>query len=244
MARLSASDLEGVLSFLEEAHAIEEPNPFVPELLDRLALLLHCGGAGFFEVDQPRRVLYERVVCSWENRPFHGVPDDVWTCTRSVELHRRKLASGSGPVALSDVFDRRLRSRSDFNPNLRYAGWIDDIHIDLDPPRRWKTQLGCFSTRDFGARERLIMRLVQPHLAAIYRAATIRRRLSELTTFDSSELTPREREVMQCVAEGLSNAEIARALVIEPSTVRKHLEHIYDRLGVRRRTAALAKIRG
>jgi DNA-binding NarL/FixJ family response regulator len=60
----------------------------------------------------------------------------------------------------------------------------------------------------------------------------------------SSELalTPRERAVMRCVAGGLKNAEIASVLVIEPSTVRKHLEHVYSKLGVRSRTAALAKL--
>ena len=57
------------------------------------------------------------------------------------------------------------------------------------------------------------------------------------------ELTPREQEVMRCVADGLSNAEIAQVLVVEPSTVRKHLENVYEKLGVRRRTAALAKLR-
>jgi DNA-binding CsgD family transcriptional regulator len=56
-------------------------------------------------------------------------------------------------------------------------------------------------------------------------------------------LTAREREVMQCVAEGLSTNEIARRLWIQPGTARKHLEHVYGKLGVRSRTAALAKLR-
>ncbi len=55
-------------------------------------------------------------------------------------------------------------------------------------------------------------------------------------------LTSREREVMRCVADGLSNTEIAGRLWIERATVRKHLEHVYDKLGVRSRTAALAKL--
>jgi len=47
----------------------------------------------------------------------------------------------------------------------------------------------------------------------------------------------------RCVADGLSNAEIARGLWIAPSTVRKHLEHIFDKVGARSRTEALAKLR-
>ena len=43
--------------------------------------------------------------------------------------------------------------------------------------------------------------------------------------------------------DGLSNSEIARRLWIELPTVRKHLEHIYQKLGVSSRTAAVAKLR-
>ena len=57
-------------------------------------------------------------------------------------------------------------------------------------------------------------------------------------------LTARERDVMRCVEDGLSNTEIARRLWIQPTTVRKHLEHVFDKLGVRSRTAALSKLHG
>jgi len=56
-------------------------------------------------------------------------------------------------------------------------------------------------------------------------------------------LTRRELEVMECVAAGLTNGEIAKRLWIGVPTVRKHLEHVYDKLGVRRRTAAVAALR-
>ena len=55
-------------------------------------------------------------------------------------------------------------------------------------------------------------------------------------------LTAREHDVMRCVEDGLSNNEIARRLRIRPPTVRKHLEHVFDKLGVRSRTAALSKL--
>jgi len=56
-------------------------------------------------------------------------------------------------------------------------------------------------------------------------------------------LTSREREVVSQLGEGLSNAEIAERLTIAPTTVRKHLENIYAKLGVRNRTAAVAAAR-
>jgi DNA-binding NarL/FixJ family response regulator len=54
-------------------------------------------------------------------------------------------------------------------------------------------------------------------------------------------LTERELEVLQLVASGLSNADIAERLVVEVTTVKKHLNHIYSKLGVETRTQALLR---
>jgi DNA-binding CsgD family transcriptional regulator len=51
-------------------------------------------------------------------------------------------------------------------------------------------------------------------------------------------LTPREAEVLGWVARGKTNVEIGAVLFISPLTVRKHLENIFEKLGVRTRTAA------
>ncbi|MCS7008033.1 MAG: helix-turn-helix transcriptional regulator, partial [Gaiellaceae bacterium] len=53
-------------------------------------------------------------------------------------------------------------------------------------------------------------------------------------------LTRREAEVLALVAEGRTNAQVARQLSVSPGTVKRHLERIYAKLGVHRRTEAAA----
>jgi DNA-binding CsgD family transcriptional regulator len=54
-------------------------------------------------------------------------------------------------------------------------------------------------------------------------------------------LTRRETEILTWVSQGKTNSEIGEALSISPRTVKKHLEHIYSKLKVHRRTAAVAR---
>jgi DNA-binding CsgD family transcriptional regulator len=56
-------------------------------------------------------------------------------------------------------------------------------------------------------------------------------------------LTPRQREILVHVGDGLTDIQIAERLEISPATVRKHLEQIYERLDVHTRTAAAAALR-
>jgi LuxR family transcriptional regulator, maltose regulon positive regulatory protein len=58
---------------------------------------------------------------------------------------------------------------------------------------------------------------------------------------DISELSPRESEVYDLVAQGLSNKEIAKVLFISEATVKVHVRRILQKLGVRSRTEAVAR---
>jgi two-component system nitrate/nitrite response regulator NarL len=53
--------------------------------------------------------------------------------------------------------------------------------------------------------------------------------------YPRSELTPRERQVMELIEQGLKNREIASELGIRPGTVKIHLKHIFEKTGVRGR---------
>jgi DNA-binding NarL/FixJ family response regulator len=60
---------------------------------------------------------------------------------------------------------------------------------------------------------------------------------------EADQVTPREMEVLDLLALGLTDREIAETLVISESTAHKHVENIRAKLGVRTRTAVVAEAR-
>lgn len=68
-------------------------------------------------------------------------------------------------------------------------------------------------------------------------AATLVRRASS----PGPVLTEREVEILELLAEGIANKEMARRLMVSEATVKSHLSHIYTKLGVDNRAGAVAK---
>jgi len=76
-------------------------------------------------------------------------------------------------------------------------------------------------------------------LAPSAAAALVRRATAKPTTGPS--LSPRELEVLQLVAQGGSNPAIGRALFLSETTVKTHLGHVFEKLGVKDRTRAVTR---
>ena len=58
---------------------------------------------------------------------------------------------------------------------------------------------------------------------------------------DELGMTPRELEILQLIAEGLSNKEIAERSFISENTVKTHSSRVFDKLGVKRRVQAVQR---
>ncbi|MEV6165667.1 response regulator transcription factor [Streptomyces sp. NPDC052052] len=71
-------------------------------------------------------------------------------------------------------------------------------------------------------------------------APAVAHRLMDRMRAPAQTLTRRELEVLQLVGEGLSNLQISKRLFLSQATVKSHLVHIYAKLGVDSRTAAVA----
>ena len=86
-----------------------------------------------------------------------------------------------------------------------------------------------------------MLELVRPHLARIEETTRLRTTAGAAGPDELERLTSRETEILELVAAGLTNAQIAERLWISPGTVKKHLDNIYSKLGVANRTAAIAR---
>jgi len=86
--------------------------------------------------------------------------------------------------------------------------------------------------------KRLVVRLA----SEFYRILLLREERLPATTLQSAaNLSSREAQVLQWVSQGKTNKEIGAILELSPRTVQKHLEHVYQKMGVESRTGAAAK---
>jgi two-component system, NarL family, nitrate/nitrite response regulator NarL len=83
--------------------------------------------------------------------------------------------------------------------------------------------------------------LTPVQLDAALRAVAVGLRVSLAEGDPIAPLTPREREVLDCLAEGLSNKQAARRLGISAHTVKFHVEALFAKLGASSRTEAVAR---
>ncbi len=128
----------------------------------------------------------------------------------------RKLSEPPKILALTAYNDgETLRSALD-------AG-ADGLSFKTEPPERTLAAI----------REVHAGRLVFPQAA--------RRWLSRREEMGPSNLTPRERDVWELVADGLTNRQIAERLDVQQNTVKYHLQHLFMKLGVNNRTEAAMK---
>jgi len=157
------------------------------------------------------------------------------TLGRQNPMHCQLHAHESRVLRLSDLLTRRQRRTLEWNAIVWQPHGIDDalrLWLPAEQGRSRSIYLER-SGRNYTDRELTLLSLLRPHLVRMQRSADFRRR------FDGDNgLTSREAEVLGWIARGKTNREIASRLFVSPHTVRKHIENIFEKLGVRTRTAA------
>jgi DNA-binding CsgD family transcriptional regulator len=254
---LSRRDLEAVLDVVaEETLEFEQPVPW--EVLSRLEALVPCDAISYQELDAEAERFLGLVTLPEDGEPEPGsgaAADEEELYWRlgpcPITVHRLRTAD-LDPVRMSDLVSRRRYRELPLYREFFHPAGIEhlvDLGLPAAPGRHRSFVLFRGGAHDFSERDRLVLGFVRPHLHRMEAQAELRGRLAEalgasarpLEHDEVDQLTAREREIVGLVAEGKTNAEIAAVLWIAPSTVKKHLEHVYGKLGVGRRAAVAAR---
>jgi DNA-binding CsgD family transcriptional regulator len=239
MPRLSENDYRNVLEVLREAGDVRGPVAFTRPVLEALRRVVPCDVVAYHEridgVNEPGPV--------FAGEPRGPVTPEIREA-EACYAHQDPMTPTEGARKYSDFLSRREHHRL-------------ELYQEADRPlgiefmmRLWLDSRGTAGARlefdragpDFSERDRAVLDRLLPYLKQLRYAAAIRRRAITRPMSRTKRLTPREREILEHVAEGRTNGEVAWLLGISPETVRKHLENAYEKLGVHTRTGAVAAV--
>lgn len=143
------------------------------------------------------------------------------------------------PRRISDILsDRAWRSHPIYSEMFVPLGADREMTIVVTPvgPTQWNGWGFHRARTDFTDQEIELATSLQPLLMTFNRLSCL---ITEPEPKDHRKLTDREAQVLQLVAHGFTAAETANILRISPLTVRKHLEHVYEKLGEHDRIRAV-----
>ena len=188
----------------------------------------------------------------WIHCPYPVVAaglSDAFEGVFGVHLGRSVPADGVVPVCAifdaggSENLSEGIRRIQEVNPGISIL--VFSLHVDL-PLARAALRLGARGFVHAGMEPTQIARAVE--VAARGEVVAPRKLLEFLIANDDhadlDTLTPRQRDILGLVAEGLSNGQIARRLFLSESTVKQHLRAAYKTLGVKDRKEAARFVNG
>jgi DNA-binding CsgD family transcriptional regulator len=233
-------EVREALGLIDVANSAEDPDSFAERAVEALGRLVPGEIVGYEE----RELIGLRLLTEHET-PFVDAPREVvegrstFCCEYPLSVVRRRAETRA--LKISDFLSgRELHGLDYYNHALRPLEIEHQMRFWLSAPPGISR---CFyvSRRkvdgDFSEHDRDLFELLRPFLDAL------RQRFDAGVVPDESEcgLTDRESEILAWVARGKTNQEIAALLVLSPHTVRKHLEHAFDKLRVHTRAAAVAR---
>lgn len=247
MEQITSRDLHNLLGAVAILNEDLDLTTLPQRTVAAVQLVLHSDMVTYNEVDLARRV--DRIFIAPND--VRLVPGTVGYATFMRHIDEHPVIAHNARVA--DPMPRKI---SDFLTNRQFRSlglhfeffraFDINYQISLVLHHAGQQMIGIAANRalsDFTERERACLAFLRPHVVQAYRhgLSVARVQAESRAGCDagaSGGLTRRETEVLHWVANGKSNGEVARIIGTTCATVKKHLEHIYDKLGVANRTAA------
>jgi len=244
---VSLSALEKALKLVGDLADIADPASFAERALPGLAALASCDHLTYNEISPASGLAKDH---AWPE----GITPPVSLAVFTEHVHEHPLVNyyrdtGDGqPVRISDFLGQdgfhRLGLYAEF---FRHFPVEHQIAVALPSPAPQVIALAFSRSRgDFSDADRDLLAVLRgPMTSALQRAQAREQARRALAAADGQlvTLTGRELRVLQLAALGRTNHAIAHALDVSPRTVAKHLEHVYRKLGVSSRAAAVFRVR-
>jgi DNA-binding CsgD family transcriptional regulator len=268
MVNLRASEVLAAMAYADALLSVADFHDVEAVLLPGLARITGSDMAVYHLIDLEAPTEID-VPWPWEIlEPSRVQAYQALMPTHPLVVHLQVDGSRGRPIRVSDLLSiRQWRATPVYRESHRALGVDDQMAVVLASRG---SVVRAVSTsrrgRPYNDRERDLLALVSRHLAAAMRRAhanpLVGRAIEVLPRAEqvllpaadpairwapprqgAPTLTPREYEVLDLVSVGLTNGQVARRLKVQPATVKKHLEHAYDKLGVDNRVAAARLLR-
>jgi DNA-binding CsgD family transcriptional regulator len=250
MDTLSGEQYRRILTAIEILGSAGDDASFPARTLGAIMTAIDVDFASYSEVD----------LGTGRNR-FLVKPDIGDLDIGSASYDRFVRRFGNHPILayqISATPDAHL-ARQDFLRRIRLLGMVGnccgdaelllDLELSIENPGRRMIGISINrSIRDFDEGDAQSLRLLKPHVIAARRNAVPSDGVQKSAPAGGGgmlrdiPLTDRENQVLYWVSMGKTNEEVGEILGAKKLTVKKHLEHIYDKLGVPNRTAAARMI--
>ena len=244
---VSLETLQRAVGLVDSLAELDDPAGFADIVLPGLAALVGCDVLTYNEIGPaPGQTRYADYPA--------GALDPATQPVFAAHVHEHPLvnhyrATGSGePVMISDFLTQQRFHRLGLYAEFFRAIPVEhQMAVSLPGPDREVIGVALSrGRRDFDDNERAVLSVLRaPLIAALLRARRRQQAAGMLTAMTCSrlaDLTDREIQILRLVAEGHTNTSIAHALEVSPRTVAKHLEHIYRKLQVSSRAAAVSRM--
>jgi len=244
MEKLSSADSERLLAALPKLYAFCPAEDFPRRMAKIASRLVPCDHISYNEVDLRQGTM--RAVAEPHDEIYDQLAPAFGQFMHQHPVIQHVAQTGSrAPLAISDFVPPSVFRRTGlYNEFFRPLGLMDQLSTTfISVPGVRLVALALNRGAAFTERERAMVETLRPHLAVAHLNST---RFSQAlnSTGDPesldrlARLTDRQYELLQLIGAGYTNAQAAEALGIRVGTVKKHVEHLLERLGVETRLGA------
>lgn len=233
---LAVADLRRLCAAVDKNHLAQPGGSMPLSVLEALRELVPCDDVSYQVMDPIRESVHE--IRSLEpDETDTGAEELFWRVFRTSPACNYPQQTGdfTNVRRATDFYSAREFRSSLVSELFRVQGVRYETLIPLPPDGDidHRIILWRYDGPDFSNRDQLLLTLLRPALAELDLALRLRQ---------STPLTPRQSQLLELVADGLTNRQVAKQLGLSEGTVRRHLENSFERLGVRSRAAAAAHI--